>query len=171
MLRLTWKNTCVEVNFINYNFNCGFLTSDFLWIFALLNCFVHFPCSEHKQFLQNKAVLFSKFGLRFAEAPAVQLSEHAQAILEDDERMNISRDDPTLQRLARGSAHAASWFGFTYTMLNFNCNSPSEFSILIFWNGFHVCGCGFTFHWRQELALQPWTMRGYERQSLLAMER
>lgn len=81
--------------------------------------------------MQNKAVLISKFDLRFAEAPAVQLSEHARAILEDDERMNISRDDPTLQRLARGSAHAASWFGFNYNMYSFRFGMGFMFAVVL----------------------------------------
>lgn len=41
-----------------------------------------------------------------AEAPAVQLTEHARAILADDARLGIQRNDPVLESLAKGSAHA-----------------------------------------------------------------
>ena len=41
------------------------------------------------------------------KAPAIQLSEHAQAILEDDARLGIKRQDPVLERIANGSSHAA----------------------------------------------------------------
>lgn len=41
-----------------------------------------------------------------AEAPAIQLAEDARAILADDERLGFERNDPVLQRLARGSSHA-----------------------------------------------------------------
>jgi hypothetical protein len=44
--------------------------------------------------------------LNLTKAPAIQLSEHAQAILEDDQRLGIDRKDPVLQRLAQGSSHA-----------------------------------------------------------------
>lgn len=42
------------------------------------------------------------------EAPAIQLAEHAQAILEDDARHGFQRHDPVLKRLAAGSSHAAA---------------------------------------------------------------
>ena len=42
------------------------------------------------------------------EAPAIQLAEHAQAILEDDARHGFERHDPVLKRLAAGSSHAAA---------------------------------------------------------------
>ena len=42
-----------------------------------------------------------------AEAPAIQLAEHAQAILADDARLGFERNDPVLTRLATGSSHAA----------------------------------------------------------------
>ena len=42
-----------------------------------------------------------------AEAPAIQLAEHAQAILDDDKRLGIERKDPVLHRLAKGSLNAA----------------------------------------------------------------
>ena len=42
-----------------------------------------------------------------SEAPAVQLAEHAQAILADDKALGISRHDPLLQRLAKGHAKNA----------------------------------------------------------------
>lgn len=39
----------------------------------------------------------------------MQLAEHAQAILEDDIRIGVQRDDPVLRRLAQGGAkHSAS---------------------------------------------------------------
>ena len=57
--------------------------------------------------------------LNFAQAPAIQLSEHAQAILEDDQRLGISRQDPVLQRLARGSAHAVPDAPFFITVFPF----------------------------------------------------
>lgn len=44
-----------------------------------------------------------------AQAPAIQLSEHAKAILLDDEELGFERKDPVLQRLAKGSKHAATW--------------------------------------------------------------
>ena len=45
------------------------------------------------------------------EAPAVQVAEHAAAILEDDCALGIVRQDATLERLARaGDAHSeACW--------------------------------------------------------------
>ena len=49
-----------------------------------------------------------------AEAPAIQLAEHAQAILADDARMGIQRNDPVLERLAKGSAHAVPLAGFFF---------------------------------------------------------
>lgn len=39
-------------------------------------------------------------------APAIQLAEHAQAILADDAALGITRNDPVLQRIANGSSHA-----------------------------------------------------------------
>ncbi|CAL1145358.1 unnamed protein product [Cladocopium goreaui] len=36
------------------------------------------------------------------KAPAIQLSEHAKAILEDDARLGIKRQDPVLERMAKG---------------------------------------------------------------------
>ena len=43
-----------------------------------------------------------------AEAPAVQVAEHAAAILADDAARGIQRKDISLQRLARaGAAHSA----------------------------------------------------------------
>ncbi len=45
----------------------------------------------------------------FTQAPAVQLAEHAEAILEDDIRIGVQRDDPVLRRLAQGGAkHSVS---------------------------------------------------------------
>lgn len=43
----------------------------------------------------------------WSEAPAIQLVETAAAILQDDERQGIQRNDPTLRRIAGGSQHAA----------------------------------------------------------------
>ena len=44
------------------------------------------------------------------EAPALQLQEHAAAVLEDDRRCGVQRDDPVLQRLARArKEHAVPW--------------------------------------------------------------
>lgn len=45
-----------------------------------------------------------------AKAPAVQLQEHAKAILEDDRAQGFERSDPFVRRLARGDAsHAVPW--------------------------------------------------------------
>ena len=38
------------------------------------------------------------------QAPAVQLAEHAKAILEDDAKLGVCRRDPALERLARGKS-------------------------------------------------------------------
>lgn len=46
------------------------------------------------------------------EAPAIQLCEHAAAILEDDARLGVSRHDPVLERIAAGSEHAAPWIEY-----------------------------------------------------------
>ncbi len=43
-----------------------------------------------------------------AKAPAIQLCEHAQAILADDREIGVIRSDPVLQRMAGGSTHAAT---------------------------------------------------------------
>ena len=45
------------------------------------------------------------------QAPAVQLAEHAKAILEDDAKLGLCRRDPALERLARGKStrHSAPW--------------------------------------------------------------
>jgi len=37
------------------------------------------------------------------EAPAIQLSEHAQAVLADDAEHGFVRNDPVLRRMAAGS--------------------------------------------------------------------
>lgn len=45
-----------------------------------------------------------------SEAPAVQLAEHARAVLEDDRRLGVQRMDNVLIRLARGGErHAVPW--------------------------------------------------------------
>ena len=63
----------------------------------------------------DKAAVFSyspntiqNCDLHFIEAPAIQLAEHAQAILADDAALGVRRSDPVLQRLASGSSHAAT---------------------------------------------------------------
>lgn len=38
-----------------------------------------------------------------SEVPAVDLADHARAVLEDDRRLGIERRDPVLSRLAKGS--------------------------------------------------------------------
>ena len=45
------------------------------------------------------------------QAPAIQLAEHAQAILADDREMGLTRRDPVVEAIARGGAHghAAPW--------------------------------------------------------------
>ena len=44
-----------------------------------------------------------------SEAPAVQLQEHAAAILKDDAALGIRRCDPVLARLAKGTSNSAPW--------------------------------------------------------------
>lgn len=44
------------------------------------------------------------------EAPAIQLSEHAQAVLADDAEHGFVRNDPVLRRMAAGSGHAVTWW-------------------------------------------------------------
>ena len=55
--------------------------------------------------------VFQVCKLFMCEAPAVQVAEHAAAILEDDCALGIVRQDATLERLARaGDAHSeACW--------------------------------------------------------------
>lgn len=43
------------------------------------------------------------------QAPAIQLAEHARAILEDDRALGIDRKDPVLKRLASGATHAVTY--------------------------------------------------------------
>lgn len=60
-------------------------------------------------------ILFSRdrfmcffFGLLLGQAPAIQLVEHAQAILADDAANGFARRDPVLKRIARGNTNAAT---------------------------------------------------------------
>ena len=59
-----------------------------------------------------------------AQAPAIQLSEHAQAILLDDQELGFEREDPVLQRLAKGSKHAATWQCHMHDKLMFLISCP-----------------------------------------------
>ena len=43
-----------------------------------------------------------------SEAPAVQLQEHAAAILKDDALLGIQRRDPVLLRLAKGTGNSVT---------------------------------------------------------------
>jgi hypothetical protein len=56
------------------------------------------------------------------EAPAIQLAEHAQAILEDDARLGFQRNDRVLERLAKGSAHAVPLAGLFFCVIY--CDTP-----------------------------------------------
>lgn len=44
------------------------------------------------------------------EAPGVQIVEHARAIVAEDQRLGVRREDPALERLAKGSlSNADAW--------------------------------------------------------------
>lgn len=47
------------------------------------------------------------------EAPAIQLIEHARAIIADDVANGFQRVDPLLHKLAKGSSNAVSRFQFS----------------------------------------------------------
>ena len=45
-----------------------------------------------------------------AKAPAIQLQEHAKAVLKDDAARGIRREDKFLKALAKGDAHhSVAW--------------------------------------------------------------
>ena len=56
-------------------------------------------------------MLVGPFWKKSIQAPAIQLAEHAQAILADDREMGLTRRDPVVEAIARGGAHghAAPW--------------------------------------------------------------
>ena len=67
-------------------------------------------------------MLAGPFWKKSIQAPAIQLAEHAQAILADDREMGLTRHDPVVEAIARGSAHghAAPWLQKTYCYIYFN---------------------------------------------------
>lgn len=56
-------------------------------------------------------MLVGPFWKKSIQAPAIQLAEHAQAILADDREIGLTRRDPVVEAIARGGAHghAAPW--------------------------------------------------------------
>ena len=67
-------------------------------------------------------MLAGPFWKKSIQAPAIQLAEHAQAILADDRDMGLTRRDPVVEAIARGGAHghAAPWLQKTYCYIYFN---------------------------------------------------
>ena len=63
----------------------------------------------------SKNRTFSKeaFYLIFFQAPALQVVEHARAVLEDDRKEGIQRSDPVLKRIAKTrDEHSVFWLHF-----------------------------------------------------------
>lgn len=73
-------------------------------------------------FILDFHMLAGPFWKKSIQAPAIQLAEHAQAILADDREMGLTRRDPVVEAIARGGAHghAAPWLQKTYCYIYFN---------------------------------------------------
>lgn len=80
--------------------------------------------------LSMSCVCFGTFSI---QAPAIQLAEHAQALLADDAALGVQRKDPVLNRLAsKGTKRAVPWS--TSLCLSIHSVAKNDFAVALHMN-------------------------------------